>query len=276
MSVHRDPRLKKGIRTGILITAILLISIVLIAPALARPPGPEFQAQYLLPHLTSLNSSVRDHLLVTRDSVSVSLFPNLTPYHRFQDIEDTETGRTMIAESWYFDSSTDFSEHAPRLLAWLNSHGTVSNTTLDIRHELEQYCVSQELATFYVDTMHYPFQNIPIMEYRSNETAGYFVILPGHMRIAYFGMGEPGTGLENTTILRIIMMTTVPQNALEEFSSSPASPSPGPDLMGTTIPSKTGGEISLNSSHTSGGQDHLLAQISARLSSLRSFFTHQR
>ena len=94
-------------------------------------------------------------------------------------------------EVWYFTDGNEFSNQTTHLITYLTSHGTVSNTTLDLLLELTQFSPYPDTAGYYPLHLDYPVQSISVIKYRSNVISGYFVILPAHYYIAYHGRAGP-------------------------------------------------------------------------------------
>ena len=134
-------------RLGILLIAGLFLSAFITVSVCATPPPPGVRVLYLLPDLGNINSSVRDYLYVTDDPVPV--FPNLSRYHAYQNILYKKTGVHYVSEVWLFTDGNDFTTQWELLITYLASHGTVSNTTLDVTPELSQFSIYPKAIEYY-------------------------------------------------------------------------------------------------------------------------------
>jgi len=221
MSV-KTPQPNTATRIGILLIAGLFLSAFITVSVCATPPPPGVRVRYLLPDLGNINSSVRDYLYVTDDPVPV--FPNLSPYYAYQNILYKKTGVHYVSEVWDFTDGNEFTTQKAHLITYLASHGTVSNTTLDMTRELSQFSLRQ----------------IPVLEYQSTETSGYFVIFSAdfysgqNYYIAYYGLTGSDRLQEHSTLLNMLIMNTVP-GTLEyqnyEFNSSAPLPFLNPSAL---------------------------------------------
>src|SRR5208282_3312304 len=166
----RSPQPKTARRMGVLFIVFIFLTVFIIAFAGATPPPPEYRAAYLLPYLGDINTSVSDYLNVTDEGVP--LFPPLSPYFASQNILDEKTGEHYVSEVWYFTDENEFTAERALLINYLAFNGRVSNTTLNITPELSQFS-SYPGADEYTQIHH-----IPALEYDSNSSSGYFVMLP--------------------------------------------------------------------------------------------------
>ncbi len=215
----------------ILLIAFIFLSTFIVAVAGATPPPLEDRAAYLLPSLGTINISARMYLTVTDEPVPA--FPPLSPYYASRNILDEKTGEDYVSECWYFNDWTAFSVQRTGLFAYLASHGTVSNTTLDISPELSRMSADPEIAE---DSVH----QVPVLAYESNGTSGYFVIFstryfPGESYyIAYYGLAGSSRLEDNSTLLNTFIMSVIPETLEHEIYvfypsvllSSSYSPSP--------------------------------------------------
>jgi len=204
----RIPQSTAATRIGFLLIAVLFMSAFITVPACARPPPPEYWADYMLPHLVDINQSVRDNFIVTDEPVPE--FPNLSPYCAYQNLLYTKTGDHYVSEVWYFTDGNEFSAQAAHIKNYLASHGEISNTTLDLLPELTQFSVNPVTAEYYHENLNISELKIPAIEYRSNVTSGYFVILPDPYFIAYYGRAGPYLPDDNSSIQKVLIMSTNP------------------------------------------------------------------
>ncbi|MGB7789284.1 hypothetical protein [Methanoregula sp.] len=211
----RTPQPKKARRIKYHLIAILLLLVIITASVSATPPPPDERAWNLLPFFGSINASIRNNL--TEVDKPVPVFPNLSPYFEARNIIYDKTGQHYIAEVWYFTNSDDFTVQKSRLTNYLAAHGTISCTTLDITRELSQYSSEPGTAEYYASHQ-YPMQQIPVLEFKSNETSGYFLILNTKQYIAYYGIDSSGSLDENVPILKILFMSAVSDNLDGEFN----------------------------------------------------------
>jgi len=212
----KTPQPNTATRIGILFIAGILLSASVAIPACARPPPPEYWAGYMLPQLEHINSSIRSEFTVTAEMVPE--FPDLSPYHAYQNVLYEKTGDHYVSEVWYITDQSELSVQTARIKTYLASHGNVSDTTLDILPELAQFAVNPKSAEHYRELMnYYPVQNIPVLEYRSNVTSGYLVILPNHHYIAYYGRAGPFGPDDNSSIQKVLIMTAIPEHLEGEF-----------------------------------------------------------
>ena len=212
----RNPHQRTSTRIGILVIAGFFLSGFIVGLVSATPPPPEYRAGYMLPQLDYINSSIRNDFTVTKEPVPE--FPDLSPYHAYQNILYKKTGEHYVSEVWYFTDVSEFSNQSAHIKTYLASHGELSNTTLDLLPELTQFSVNPGTAEYYRKQMdYYPVQNIPAVEYRSNITSGYLVILPNHYYIAYYGRAGPFHPDDNSSIQNVLMMTAVPGYLVGEF-----------------------------------------------------------
>ena len=202
------PQSTAAIRLGFLLIAVLFLSAFITVPACARPPPPEYWADYMLPHLVDINQSVRDNFIVT--DAPVPEFPNLSPYYAYQNILYTKTGEHYVSEVWYFTDGNEFSAQAAHIKNYLAFHGEISNTTLDLLPELTQSSVNPGTAEYYHDNLNISELKISAIEYRSNVTSGYFVIFPEPYFIAYYGRTGPYLPDDNSSIQKVLIMSTNP------------------------------------------------------------------
>ena len=204
----RIPQPKTATRIGFLLIASLLMSAFITVPACARPPPPEYWADYMLPHLVDINQFVRDNFIVTDEPVPE--FPNLSPYYACQNLLYTKTGEHYVSEVWYFTEGNEFSTQTAHIKNYLASHGEMSNTTLDLLPELTQFSVNPGAAEYYHVDLNISVLKIPAIEYRSNVTSGYFVILSDPYFIAYYGRAGPYLPDDNSSIQKVLIMSTDP------------------------------------------------------------------
>lgn len=206
----------------LLIIVVLLLSVSVAIPVGARPPPPEYWAGYMLPQLDGINSSIRSVFTVTVEPVPE--FPNLSSYYASRNILYEKTGDHYVTEVWYFTDPDELSAQTARLRNYLASHGNVSDTTLDLLPELTQFSTEPWLSGYYAGQLNYSVDTIPAIRYWSNDTSGYFVILPNHYYIAYYGRTGSQQPENNSSILKVLMMTVIPSRLAGEFGNPIAAP----------------------------------------------------
>lgn len=201
---------------GIFLIVGVILSLVVIAPVSAGYPPPEYWAGYLLPQIDDINQSTRDDFIATDEPVPE--FPDLSRYHAYQNILYKKTGDHYISEVWYFTDRKEFLTQVASIQTYLASHGEISNTTIDLFPALEYSKYSGSAG--YYRGLNYSVQSIPAIEYRSNITSGYLVILPSHSYIAYYGRVGPYRPDNNTSVQNVLMMTVLPPRLEGEFGHS--------------------------------------------------------
>lgn len=197
----------KVARPGMLLLAGLFLFSFIAGNAGATPPSPEVRAGYLLPDLGILNDSIRSGLTVT--SGPVPAFPDLSPYYARQDIMYGKTNEHYPVEIWFFASWNGFAQERAHLLDYLAPNGTLSATTVDLAGE-------QSALSAMPEKTRHQIHQIPALRYQSNQTTGYFVMfrvdnLPGdNYYIAYYGATGPDPRDGNESIIRALIMSSVP------------------------------------------------------------------
>jgi hypothetical protein len=103
------------------------------------------------------------------------LFPALSrdciqaQYERFY-ANDSKMGAQYIVISWYFNDTDDFSNAEQDLYNFLERSGDVKNIDLDVKPELQRLS-----AILPEQRAHYTFTSVPVTQYTSDSTSGYFI-----------------------------------------------------------------------------------------------------
>lgn len=171
----------------------------------------------MLPYLDGVNQSVRINVSETREPLPE--FPDLSRYNVSRTFLDTRTGDHYACEAWYFTDRHELSAGSASIKSWMASRGELSDTTIDLLPELEQYSKNPWYAGYYLG-LNYSVQKIPVTEFRSNATSGYLIVLPNHSYIAYYGRAGSYRAGENFSFQKILMASSVPPNLGGEFGHS--------------------------------------------------------
>lgn|SRR5208337_537996 len=89
-------------------------------------------------------------------------------YDRFYPNNSRMAGQYMVV-SWYFADADDYANAEQDLCNFLNRSGNVSDTSLDLRPEL------QRLSAVSTDRTRYMFTSVPVTQYASDATSGFFI-----------------------------------------------------------------------------------------------------
>ncbi|MCK9632546.1 MAG: hypothetical protein M0R30_13020 [Methanoregula sp.] len=89
-------------------------------------------------------------------------------YERFY-ANDSGMDSHYIVISWYFNDAIKFSDAEHELNDFLKRSGTVSDISLDLNPEF------QRISALRADNVQYSFTSVPVSQYTSNVTSGYFI-----------------------------------------------------------------------------------------------------
>ncbi len=206
----------------------------------ATPPPPEGRVYYLLPNPDApyYNQSIDLGLYgsppVYNNGTSF-IFPRLSGFRVMEDYYYPESGKNYRSEVWYFNDWTQFNTSRDDLLRYLQRHGTVSPTTLDITEELAR------TSDPYISGL--LLNQIPVIQYTTTDTYGYFVFLstnffPGeNYYIAYYGVDGMPDPVNDTPQLKTLIMSCLPGFVeRRSFTFNPASP---PNSLPAPLPAAT-------------------------------------
>ena len=194
---------QSAIRIMVFFIAGIFLSACIISPSSATPPPPEYRAAFILPHPDNINNSIQNFLFLTDEPVPA--FPNLSSYYAHQNILYRNTSEHVVSEVWYFTDDNEFSTQWTLLKNYLRSHGTISNTTLAVSEQSENFSNDPNRAGSSV-------RLIPVLKYESNETSGYFIILPEDYYIAYYGIPGPDNLEDHSSLLKMLIVSAVPSD----------------------------------------------------------------
>jgi len=90
-------------------------------------------------------------------------------YERFY-ANDSRMDSHYIVISWYFNNTAKFADAEQELNDFLKRSGTVSDIRLDLNPEF------QRVSAFRADDIQYSFTSVPVSQYTSNATSGYFIV----------------------------------------------------------------------------------------------------
>ena len=207
----------------------------------ATPPPPEGRVYYLLPNPDApyYNQSIDLGLYGSPpvlDNGKSSLFPRLSGYWLRENYYYPKTGKDYRSEVWYFDDWTKFNTSRDDLLRYVQKHGTVSPSVLDVTVELAR------TNDPYISGLR--VKQIPSTKYTATDTSGYFVFLstdffPGeNYYIAYYGVDGMPDLVNDTTQIKTLIMSCLPGFVEKRsFTFNPASP---PNSLPAPLPAAIG------------------------------------
>jgi hypothetical protein len=213
--------------------AVLLFSCC-VQIAHATPPPLESRPFYLLPNPTGPydNQSIDLGFVVNSpyyDDGKLSPFPRASEYRGFRNFSYAKTGRTYIAEVWYFNDWTAFKTNNDDLFHYLKKHGTLSPIVLNITEELTR------TNDPWIAGLH--AKQINATQYIANDTSGYFILFstdyfPGeNYFIAYYGVAGQSDLADDTPQIKTLIMSCFPgfvekQNYTFDPTSTATRPAP--------------------------------------------------
>lgn len=194
----------------------------------ATPPPPEGRAFYLLPDPDGpyYNQSIDLGLYGSppvSDNGTSSIIPQLSGYWIMENYYEPKTGKDYRSEVWYFNDWTRFNTSRDDLLQYLQGHGTVSPSSLDITEELAR------TNDPYISGL--PLKQFDVTKYSASDTSGYFVFLstdffPGeNYYIAYYGVDGKPDPVNDTPRIKTLIMSCLPGFVnRQKFTFNPATP----------------------------------------------------
>jgi hypothetical protein len=221
--------MKKIIIAGILVLIACVIGTAfLFLSAMTDPTPPQVRVGWYLPQQDIVwtkpgfgtNPSHTEHLVLSGElNGPAPQFPELSPYCRYENYTQENTGRKYMIAVWYFNEVSTFVSSQKKLQDFLITSGTITEVTLNFTGVL----ITDQSNRTAQDSFNNDLlpASLTTTGYENEETSGLFFIveIPGpgiesggkqntrnnEHYIVYYGTSEPATLSSRTDLLRDII-----------------------------------------------------------------------